>query len=273
MKNQSEIENWNGALGERWARFHEALDARIRVYGKEVLDRAALREGMRVLDVGCGCAELTVDAARAVGRTGRVVGVDVSKPNLAQGRAATKELSNVELLEHDAATFKSDTPFDVVISRFGVMFFDDPAAAFANIRSVTKPGGGLAFVCWQSLEKNPWAGVPLSGVLRVLPPLAPAPPNAPGPFALANGEYLRDLLARAGWSDVVLTSVVHPVKLGDTLDEAVEYASRMGPAARAIGAADEATQKRALQMLRETLAPSSPGFALNGAVWVVTARS
>lgn len=273
MQNPSEIETWNGALGERWAQFHEALDVRIRVYGHDVLAKAALREGMRVLDIGCGCGELTIEAARAVGVTGKVVGVDVSRPILAEGRAATKALANIELLEHDAATYTPDAPFDALISRFGVMFFEDPPAAFANIRAAVKPGGSLTFACWQAMEKNPWAGVPLSAVLRVLPPLPAAPPNAPGPFAFGNPEHVRDILTRAGWNDVLLTSVVHPVKLGDTVDEAVTYASSMGPAARALRDADEPTQQRGLQTLRETLATFAPDFALDGAVWIVSARA
>ncbi len=153
------------------------------------------------------------------------------------------------------------------------MFFDDPGPAFANIRAVTKPGGALTFVCWQSLEKNPWAGVPLSAVLRVVPPLPPSPPAAPGPFAFGNPDHVRDVLARGGWSDVVVTPVVHLVKLGATIEEAVDYASRTGPASRAVREADEATTKRALQMLRETLAPFAPGFSMDGAVWLVTARA
>jgi ubiquinone/menaquinone biosynthesis C-methylase UbiE len=272
MMNQAEIDNWNGPVGERWAQFQEALDARIRVYGKDLLAKVELREGLRVLDVGCGCADMTMDAARAVGTTGRVVGVDVSRPMLARGRERARDLPNVELLEQDAATFSTDAPFDIVISRFGVMFFDDPAAAFANIRRATKDDGGLAFVCWQSLEKNPWAAVPLSAMLRVVAPPA-ATPNAPGPFALADPERVRDVLGRAGWSDVVLTPALHPLKLGATLDEAVEYASRMGPSARVLREVDDATRARAVEMLRETLAPFAPGFALDGAVWLVTARA
>jgi SAM-dependent methyltransferase len=270
---QSELEKWNGPVGQRWALFQEALDARIRPYGTYVLERAELREGMRVLDVGAGCGDLTLEAARTVGATGKVVGVDISRPMLARARERTMELSNVDLREHDAATFAPDAPFDRVISRFGVMFFDDPTTAFANLRRATKPGGGLAFVCWQALAKNPWAAVPLSAVLRVVPPAAPPPPNAPGPFSLAEPDHVRDILTRAGWIAVELFPVLQPMKLGKTLDEAVEYATQIGPSARALAEADEATRARALEMLRQTLAPSAPEFALGAAVWVVTAQA
>ena len=166
MKNQAEIDTWNGAIGERWASYQEELDARIRIYGEQVLATATLREGMRVLDVGAGCGDMTLEAARAVGDAGKVVGLDISRPMLARARERANGLSNVELVEHDAATFVTDAPFDAIISRFGVMFFDEPAGAFANIRGAIKPGGGLTFVCWQSLADNPWAALPLSAVLE-----------------------------------------------------------------------------------------------------------
>lgn len=272
MSNQSEISNWNGPVGERWVLLQDALDARLQVYGRDVLESARLREGMRVLDVGCGCGGLSLEAARAVGAPGQVVGLDVSRPMLTRARERAKELPNVELVEHDAATFAPSAPFDVVVSRFGVMFFHDPRATFANLRGATKPGGRLAFVCWQSLAKNPCFAVPLSAVLRVVPPPPAALPGAPGPFAFAEPERTRDILMSAGWSAVVLTPAVHPMKLGDTLEEAVSFASRMGPAAGALRDVDDETKARAIEMLRQTLAPLAPHFALDGEVWLVTAH-
>jgi len=274
MKNQAEIDNWNGAIGERWATFQEALDARIRVYGEQVLKAAGLGAGMRVLDVGAGCGEMTLEAARTVGDAGRVVGVDISRPMLgrARERASASALSNVELVEHDASIYTTDAPFDAILSRFGVMFFDDPAGAFANIRAAIKPGGRLTFVCWQSLAANPWAAVPLSAVVGVLPAPPSAAPNAPGPFAFADPVRVRELLSGAGWSDVVLTPFTNAMTLGSTLEEALEYSGRMGPAARLLRDADDATRARALDALRDTLSPLAPGFTLGGAVWVVTAK-
>jgi SAM-dependent methyltransferase len=279
MGNEDEIATWNGAIGERWALFQEALDAQLLVFRDKVLTAAALPEGARVLDVGCGCGDLTLAAARAVGPAGQVVGLDVSRPMLARARSRAAHLANVSFVEHDATTFSPDTPFDAVISRFGVMFFEDPAAAFANLRRATRPSGALTFVCWQALAKNAWAAVPLSAVLRVLPPPAPAPPRAPGPFALAEPAYVEDVLTRAGWREVTVTPALQPFALGATLEEAVLSASRMGPAARALREADEATHARALAALRETLAPfavaappASP-FALDSAVWLTAARA
>jgi SAM-dependent methyltransferase len=273
MTNEAEIANWNGAIGERWALHQESLDAQLRVFRERVLEAASLSPGARVLDVGCGCGDLTLAAARAVGPTGCVVGLDVSRPMLERARARAEGQPNVSFVEHDATTFAADAPFDAVISRFGVMFFADPAAAFANLRRATRPGGALTFVCWQALAKNAWAAVPLSGVLRVIPPPASAPPRAPGPFAFAEGAYVEELLAGSGWRQVSALPVAQPFELGATLEDAVEYATRMGPAARLLREADEATQARARDTLRQALAPFAPRFVLDSAVWLTTARA
>ncbi len=273
MKNQTEIENWNGPIGERWVAYQEALDSRIRIYGEPVLASAGLRPGMRVLDVGAGCGDLTLAAAHVVGDAGKVVGVDISRPMLARARERATGLGNVDFIEHDASTFTSDAPFDAILSRFGVMFFDDPAGAFRNLHGAVAPGGSLTFVCWQSLADNPWAAVPLAAVQGVLPvPPAPPSPHAPGPFAFAEPERVRGILTEAGWSDVKLTPFTDAMELGTSLDDALEYASRMGPSARALRDADDATRARALEALRETLAPLAPGFTLPSAVWIVTAK-
>ena len=271
MQNRAEIENWNGPIGERWALYQEKLDAHIRVYGEHVLASAGLREGMRVLDVGCGCGDMTLDAARTVGDAGRVVGVDVSRPMLTRARERASSFSNVELVEHDAATFDADAPFDAIISRFGVMFFDDPVAAFTNIRRAMKPGGKLTYVCWQSLADNPWAALPLAAVVSVLAAPPVTTPNASGPFAFADPARVRDIMTRAGFRDVVLTPFTDSLRLGASLDDALEYVSRMGPSARLLRDADDATRARAVDALREVVASLAPSFALGSAVWIVTA--
>ena len=273
MKNQTEIERWNGVVGERWVTHQEALDARIRIYGEQVLARAGLRSGMRVLDVGAGCGDTTLAAARAVGESGKVVGLDISRQMLERARVRASKLSNVELVEHDAATFIADAPFDAIVSRFGVMFFDDPAGAFANLHGAAAPGGSLTFACWQSLADNPWAAVPLSVVQQALPgPPPPPDAHAPGPWALADVERVRAILTRAGWHDVTFTPFMHAMELGTTLDESLEYASRIGPSARLLREADEPTQGRALDALRAALAPLAPTFTLASAVWIVAAK-
>ncbi len=272
--NEAEIANWNGPIGERWAAHQEMLDVRLRIFSPHLLAAAEITHGQRVLDIGCGCGDISIEVARAVGPSGHVVGLDVSRPMLARARERAKDHPNIELVEHDATTYTASAPFDALVSRFGVMFFDDPTVAFTNLRRMTKPGGRISFVCWQPLADNEWASVPLSAVLRVLPPGEPPRPRAPGPFAFGEADYVDGVLKAAGWSAIELTPQSQPFGLGDTLDAAVEYATSMGPSARALRATDDdATRARARDMLRQTLAPFGPSFALRSAVWVVTARA
>lgn len=277
--NEAEIEVWNGPVGERWALYQAVLDAHIRPFGEAMLAAASLAEGARVLDVGCGCGATTIAAATAVGASGAVVGVDVSRPMLGRARERTKELANVRLVEADVSTFVSDEPFDVAISRFGVMFFEDPVVGFGSMRRATRPGGRLAFVCWRAMGENPWASVPLEAILGAVPGAAangdvPASTEGvPGPWALADSARVLDVLARAGWEGVEVAPFDHPMALGATLDDAVEFASRMGPGARALRDAPEEARPGAVAALRGALAPLAPAFELAGAAWIVTARA
>lgn len=278
--NEAEIEIWNGPVGERWALYQTVLDAHIGPFGQAMLAAAELVEGARVLDVGCGCGATTIAAAARVGDSGIVVGVDVSRPMLGRARERTKELANVRLVEADAATFVSDEPFDVAISRFGVMFFEDPVAGFASVRRATRPGGRLAFVCWRAMRENPWATLPLEAILGAVPEAADGgaaalaiAEDAPGPWALADRARLEVVLARAGWEGVAVSAFDHPMRLGATLDDALEFASRVGPGARALRDAPEDARPRAMSALRDALAPLGPTFELAGAAWIVTARA
>ncbi len=150
--NSDQIEFWNGLAGERWVRHQNELDAMIGGIGDDVLARAQISEGERVLDVGCGCGHTTLEIARQVGKSGSVTGIDISAMMLdhARTRADAAGVENVEFLNADAATQQfPETGFELLFSRFGVMFFSDPVAAFKNLASAIKPGGRLAFACWR----------------------------------------------------------------------------------------------------------------------------
>src|SRR6185369_15072156 len=175
---------------------------------RRAMDAAAVAAGERVLDVGCGCGSTTIELARRAGPTGHVVGADISGPMLADARARTAAagLGNVELVHADAQTHAfPPSAFDLVFSRFGVMFFADPTAAFANLRGALRPGGRLAFVCWRSLPENPWMAVPLMAALQHLPPPTIPGPEDPGPFSFADRGRVERILGGAGWSDVTVT--------------------------------------------------------------------
>src|SRR5216683_407557 len=199
-----------------------------------ILGAAALSPGDRVLDVGCGCGAITLDAARAVA-PGRSVGIDLSGPMLARARenARRADVGNASFERGDAQIYPFRPVFDAVISRFGVMFFADPVGAFANLRKATRRGGRLAFVCWQPLLASEWLIVP-GAALAEHPPLPDLQqPGAPGMFALAEPGRIREILAGSGWNGITVTSKHAPVQVGGTIDEAVAFL-RTGPMGRRV---------------------------------------
>ncbi len=229
--NAAQITYWNEVVGPTWAAMHDALDGELGVLGLRAIERLAPRPDERLIDIGCGCGATTLELARRVGPAGLVTGADISAPMLdvARRRAADAGLGQTRFLQVDAQTHGFDAA-DGAFSRFGVMFFADPVAAFANIRRALKQGGRLAFVCWQSLENNPWMTVPLAAITPLLPGAAPPPitPGAPGPFAFADGERLRGLLAAAGFTEIEVSSNREQIGWGD-LETSVNTALRVGP--------------------------------------------
>jgi SAM-dependent methyltransferase len=231
-----------------------------------------------VLDVGCGCGGTTLAAARLVA-PGRALGLDLSGPMLAraQADAAAAGLGNAAFRQGDAQVEPLEpASFEVVISRFGVMFFADPVAAFANIRSAARPGGRLVFACWQPLAANQWMLVPGAALAEHLPPPpAPVPADGPGMFAFADPERLRPILAAAGWRDVEITSEHASILVGGggSVDDAVEFLRTATQGRTMLAGADAATAERALASVRAALTPfaDADGVHLDAAVWLVQA--
>jgi SAM-dependent methyltransferase len=273
--NADQINFWNAEAGETWAALQARLDGQLGSLGALAMDALAPAAGERLIDVGCGCGQTTVTLAERVGPTGSVLGVDVSGPMLAVARSRAGDAAGVGFLEADAQThaFEPDGA-DAVFSRFGVMFFADPIAAFANLRAAVAPGGRLAFVCWRAMELNLFMTVPLMAALSHLA-TAPAPPDptAPGPFAFADKERVTDILARAGWSQIRMEPHDEAIG-GGTLEETVETALRIGPLGRALREQPESAQA-ARNAVREALAPylGKHGVALPSASWIVTATN
>ena len=269
---------WDGERGRYWAEHADWFTRMLGDFGEAVLDRADLRPGERVLDVGCGNGDLTVAAAQAVAPGGSVLGVDLSAEELevATRRAGRHDLTNVEVRQADAgAGDLGDQPFDVLISRFGVMFFNDPVAAFTHLHGAMADGGRLAFACWQGLDQNPWIGRQQAVVSAIVPVPAP-PPGAPGPFGLAEVDHTRGILTRAGFTDVDFESVERPVHFGADVDEAVDFIASMEWAKVTLASATEAQTDEALAAMGEALAEQAQPdgrMELPGAAWVVTARA
>lgn len=273
---------WTDKAGETWVRQRDRTDAQLAPLGLAVIDELAPKAGERVLDVGCGTGQTLLQLAERVGSAGHVVGLDVSEPMIteAKARIASAGVTNVELVLGNAATENLRGPFDVVFSRFGVMFFDDSVAAFSHLRRGMKPGGRLGFVCWQPLEKNPWVHRPLAAVRKILPdqPLpALLAPDKPGPFYFSDPEFVRGILASAGFEQIVIEPREFYVTLGGakTLDEAVDYCLDLGPTARFVGEAPKERVPELRAAVREALSPlaTDDGVFTQFLAYVVTARA
>ncbi|WGM40780.1 methyltransferase domain-containing protein [Caulobacter sp. NIBR1757] len=273
--NTAQIDYWNDTPGLTWASLQTLLDRQIAPLGEAAMAALDPRAGERILDIGCGCGDTTLALALAVGPEGRVLGADISRPMLdvARQRIAASELSQASVIEADAqAEDFGAGQWDALYSRFGVMFFADPPAAFANLAAALKPGGRLAFVCWRPLKENPWMTAPLAAALKHVPPAEPTDPLAPGPFAFSDPERVRSILAGAGFGDVTLTPHDQPIG-GNALEDALIVARKVGPAARLI--ADHPDKREAvLASLRETLAAHDgpDGVWFDSATWIVTAK-
>jgi ubiquinone/menaquinone biosynthesis C-methylase UbiE len=274
-------QTFSDKAGEAWVRLQDRTDALTGPLGRAAIARLAPAVGERVLDVGCGCGQTLLELAERVGPSGRVHGVDVSPPMVGRARERVAGQAAISLSLGDAQKQAFEpASFDAVFSRFGVMFFDDAAAAFRNLRAAVRSGGRLGFVCWQPLEKNPWAALPLAAVMRLLPPSAMPDmlrAGRPGPFSFGDPAHVRAILEDSGWKDVSTEPLEMPLHIGGaaTLDEAVAYSLQIGPAARAMADAPRDLEPALAAALRDALAPfaSARGVFVDGAVWIVTARA
>lgn len=282
MSNAEMVQYWNDSAGRVWVAQQERLDAQIGPLGALARERAAIRAGERVLDVGCGCGATTLELADAVGEAGRVVAVDISRPMLERARqraASAGAEARIEWRQDDAqsAAFEGDG-FDVVFSRFGVMFFADPVAAFTNLRRALRRHGRVAFVCWQPREKNPWMLAPAIAAAQHIAFPAPSPPHAPGPFAFGDATHVRGILERAGFADVAHEAVNGPMRLaGDSVDEALELCLQIGPVGAALREAKPSDEQRArvIDAVRKVIESfeTPRGIEAEAGAWIVTARN
>ncbi len=280
--NEQQAEYWSRSGGEAWVQLQAIMDRQLQPLGQAVLDAIAIQPGESVVDIGCGCGATTMELASSVGPTGRVVGLDISTSMTVVAAASLKAARHLHAnaMVGDAQTVIGDEIgglVDAVYSRFGVMFFADPVAAFVNIRALTKVGGRLAFVCWQSPRENGW----MSDLGRELAPLfaagPPPDPFAPGPFAFADPVRTAAILSDAGWADVAVEPCMRTMLLfgSNDFEEVLDGTLRIGIAARMLGGADEATIEKARVVARRVLQQqwSDTGAHVPGACWLVTGRN
>jgi SAM-dependent methyltransferase len=270
-ENAAQIQFWNGPSGHKWAANQDTLDRSLAEVTDALFAAAAVKPGERVLDVGCGCGTPTLELARRTGAP--ALGIDVSAPMLAIARSRAG--TNVRFVEADAATYAFLAKFEVAFSRFGVMFFADPVAAFTNIHGALAPGGRLVFACFRALSENAWARVPLDAAAELVTP-KPSDPDAPGPYSLANPTRLRDVLARAGFHGIHLDRLDCEMHMGKTVPEATERALQFGPLGRLAAEVAPPVRAQIAQRVGAALATyhrEPTGIDVGMAVWIVKARA
>jgi SAM-dependent methyltransferase len=276
--NRAQQDYWETDGPRQYRQFGDTNEALLTPAGQAMLDAAELRPGERVLDVGCGFGASTVEAAEMVAPSGRVVGVDISAAMLqpARERIAAAGVHNVELMHADAQAYAFETEsFDAVISRFGMMFFENPQAAFTNLARALRAGGRLAFVCPQDPLKNQWVVVAFGAAVAALgraPDLGA--PGAPGPFAFADGDRLTQLLTGGGFRDVRLESLTRPFRIGRTISDAVGFILSLPESKQLFAGVPQDTVDAAATALHAGFAPyaGQQGVVVDATAWLVTAH-
>ncbi|KJC35931.1 methyltransferase [Bradyrhizobium sp. LTSP885] len=277
-RNADQVAYWNGPGGQRWADRQAVQDILLAPVLDILLDRARPAAGERVLDVGCGSGASSIAFANRVGSSGRVFGVDVSGPMLERARQSTPKGAPVDYALADATVYPFDpASFDLLASRFGVMFFAEPSVSFANLRKALKPSGRLAFACWKEPRENPFFMAPLQAVYKHVPKLPPQGPEDPGPFAFASEERVTRILGEAGFSGIAMEPhrLELDVAIGRGMDAAIQGTLEIGPASRALEGQLADVRAAAVNSMRETLAQYAKGDSvlLPAAIWIVTARA
>lgn len=281
-QNAYQVADWNGQSGEYWVANQVRLDAMMAVFGQAAIEAAASATGERVLDVGCGAGASSLDLAARVGATGHVLGVDISEPLIGRACALAPQDTPVLFQVADASSAELlEGAFDILFSRFGVMFFDDPTAAFVNMRRALKPGGRVAFVCWRGVAENDWVRLPMGAIKDIVPLPAPPGPEAPGPFSFGDRERVTRILTAAGFTDIAIAPFDASIPFGEggtrdaAIDDAVKMAFEGGPLSLVLADQPNDIRARAWAAVRAAFAglPGERSVMIDGAAWIVMARN
>jgi len=278
MSNRNEDDQaarWNGPSGRAWVEAQEPLDRMFQSFEKLLVDAVLAEAARGVLDVGCGTGATTLAVARQLAPAGGCTGIDISEPMLALARTRAERAGiPADFVRADAQDYPFEpATFDMIISRFGVMFFDDPVRAFKNLRRAARPGAALRTVAWRRPEENPFMTVAERAVAPLLPSLPPRHPGAPGQFAFADAHRVRGILADSGWAEVD----VSPIDVPCTFSEAdlTHYVTHLGPVGQALSTADARTRAEITQLARAAFDPYVYGAEVRftAACWMMAARA
>jgi ubiquinone/menaquinone biosynthesis C-methylase UbiE len=293
--NARQIEFWNGPAGKEWSLNQARIDLAFAPLTKALIEAAKPRAGETIIEIGCGCGDLSLALSPPLGPDGKILGLDVSTPMLARAKAraceaAAPHLAQTEFISADATDYAFDPIGDLIISRFGVMFFADPLAAFKNIGRGLKPGGRLAILCWCSLEENFWVTHLFDAVSDLAPKPEPALPAAasfeePGPYAFANQQRICGLLEKAGFTQVRARRITAELQLGEApaeardknsaaVEDALVLALQLGPIGALMRNADPDLQVLIKQRVQSRLANcvTNGRIELEAACWLYEAE-
>ena len=266
---------WNGAAGQAWVASQGLLDGLLRPFEDLLVRAVADVRARTVVDVGCGARGTTLAAARTVGANGHCTGLDISAPMIEAARArAAQEGVTVDFVRGDAQTMAlPPSTFDMIISRFGVMFFEDPVQAFANLRKACREGGAMCVIAWRSADENPFLTAAEKAAVSVLPDAVLRRPGGPGPFAFADPDVVRRVLVDSGWADVDITPVDAPCVMPESA--LVSYFTSIGPLGTVFREADDSTRTRLIEVVRPAFDPYVHGdeVRFDAACWVIRAKT
>ena len=266
---------WNGPAGRAWVEAQEVLDPMFKPFEDLLVEAVSAESGGRVLDVGCGTGSTLLAVARRLGAKGRCLGIDISEPMIAAARArAEREGTPASFLRANAQLHAFEpASFDLILSRFGVMFFDDSVRAFANLRRAARPAAELRFVAWRSAAENPFMTTAERAAAPLLPNLPTRRPEAPGQFAFADRRRLSSILEESGWAEID----IRPIDVACTLPEKelVRYLSQLGPVGLRLQEADDRTRTQVIETVRAAFEPYVHGAEVRftAACWGVSARA
>lgn len=275
------VDFWNEILVPKFVRWKHVLVDGLTHHSDKVFPKLAVKEGDRVVDVGCGFGDTAILLARRVGPSGFVLGMDCCDAFLKHGRrdAEAEGIKNVEFIDADVQTYPFEPEFDFCFSRFGTQFFESPVFALRTMRTSLKPGGTMTMIVWRTIDDNPWLGLPKKIVMGFLPPPGEdARTCGPGPFSMADTEVVTKQLEIAGYSDIDFERIDAPLLVGRNPDEAVEFQLALGPAGEVYREAGDIAEERreeiAAALKAELARHETPeGIVMQSSSWKVTARN
>jgi len=273
------VKFWNAVLAPKFIRFKQILVGGLTLHSEAIFPTLPVRQGDRVLDVGCGFGDTAIKLAGLVGPTGEVVGVDCCDAflEIAEKEVQASGLTNVRLMRGDAEISLPSDSFDFVFARFGTMFFANPVAGLRNMRRALKPGGRMVHIVWRNRADNPWLSMARDVVLRFLPPPGEgAQTCGPGPFSMSDEVTVRTMMKAAGYQDVELRRVDALVLVGKDVNDAIDFQIAIGPAGevfREAGAQAEEKRPQIEAALAEALnnqRTSAEGIVMPSSSWVIS---